>query len=779
MDQRESMDLREYGRREFIFFPSNGKIPAILGWSKLTNPVGIEPLQNISIQCGRRSGLTVVDIDKKNDGLATFTALCRYYDYHMEAETTVVATPSGGLHLYYEYEPSLKTDSNCVKVLSYECVQGKDVGIDVRNDGGQVIGVGSIHPSTGIEYCYYDDDCSLNSIGLATMPYWLKNLLQSGVASTYTNAFGEQAWTIEEAQSMRNREPSDLQPVELWSPECSMAPDFVEKLLNALNPERADAYGTWIKVCWAVKSLDVKYNLDSIGLLIEWSQQSDKFSDVNDVTDAYYAGNGSIGLGSFFRWIQEDSPDAEYGRLQREFRDAISRSYYYKDYRKIYSKYKDTGTLYLKDLDDYLKGAFILIDNDGNEIWLTRNRSNDSLVRYGMLKTRPFNSNRMPYEITIGEDKIKGSFYQRLRELANRNELESFDKIDFQPFFCEDDEEAILNGQEDIFNLFKGFRWNTEEHEDECKGITSDDPDISRLLHHMRLLSNEEDLFYHYYLQYLAHIVQRPGEKPEAALVFIGPRGMGKDRFNLGFLKLVLGRDLVHSLPTAADLTRRFNKKMEGKLLTVVSEMKTWGRDGGADFERLKAVITDNTMTIEPKGFDPYDVSDFGRYFFTSNNSCPLPLTEDQRRYAVIRIDKDKRQSRDYYDELTILESEDVACKFFWYLANIDLSQFNPRVVPRTSASLDIVQLTKPGAMRFIDDAVSKEYTVSERGFYDDGKIFTSMLYEQYCMWCNDCKERCTARKYFILTLKEGGIIQSRITIGRDRKLGFQIPLNQ
>jgi hypothetical protein len=105
------------------------------------------PDSNIGIATGAVSGIFVVDIDAKNDGVASLQAL--------EAEmgpwpkTLKVLTGSGGgsSHLYFQL-PVGKSIRNSTSVLA--------PGIDVRGDGGYVVAPPSRHVS-GARYRFVID----------------------------------------------------------------------------------------------------------------------------------------------------------------------------------------------------------------------------------------------------------------------------------------------------------------------------------------------------------------------------------------------------------------------------------------------------------------------------------------------------------------------------------------------------------------------------------------------------------------------------------------------
>lgn len=129
--------------RGFPVFPitlkDNGDWTPILGWQSLatTESAQIEewfrdfPEARVGLICGERSGITVLDVDRKDgkDGLATLRAL-GFDPMGMSPVTT--QTPSGGLHLFFKFDPRLK---NWAGKLG--------LALDTRNTGGFVLAPGS------------------------------------------------------------------------------------------------------------------------------------------------------------------------------------------------------------------------------------------------------------------------------------------------------------------------------------------------------------------------------------------------------------------------------------------------------------------------------------------------------------------------------------------------------------------------------------------------------------------------------------------------------------
>lgn len=122
----------------------NGKIPLTPNGFKdaSTDPRQIKkwanefPNANIGIPTGQGSGFIVIDLDLKGsvDGVKAFESLCNRLDIELP-DTYKVRTPSGGQHLYFRrrYAGLIR---NSAGVLG--------PGIDVRGQGGYVVGEGSV-----------------------------------------------------------------------------------------------------------------------------------------------------------------------------------------------------------------------------------------------------------------------------------------------------------------------------------------------------------------------------------------------------------------------------------------------------------------------------------------------------------------------------------------------------------------------------------------------------------------------------------------------------------
>lgn len=131
-----------------------GKHPAIVAWPSLEpgEKRDQDPDQGHGIATGAKSGVFVLDVDVKDgkDGFASLASLGEI------PETYAVRTPSGGAHFYFLHPGKpVKCSSNQL-----------GSGLDIRGDGGYVVGPGSRHKKGGV----YEVSCDAPS---APAPEWL------------------------------------------------------------------------------------------------------------------------------------------------------------------------------------------------------------------------------------------------------------------------------------------------------------------------------------------------------------------------------------------------------------------------------------------------------------------------------------------------------------------------------------------------------------------------------------------------------------------------------
>lgn len=229
---------------------------------------------------------------------------------------------------------------------------------------------------------------------------------------------------------------------------------------------------------------------------------------------------------------------------------------------------------------------------------------------------------------------------------------------------------------EGAYNHWQGFSVEPYEGSEASRGC-------KLFLKHLRdvICSGNEDR-YRYALQYWAHMIQKPEDKPGVAFVVKGKKGTGKDT-----IAEYLGRIVKHHYITIANkdqLTGKFNQHQEKCLLLHVQE-GFWAGDK-RDEGPLKYLITSRDVMIEPKGLNAFTVESVLRVFISSNERWVVPASDDERRFFVLNVSDKHRRDHTYFKALRAEMHGDGPSALLTYLSEMDLSDFEVRDVPDTEA---------------------------------------------------------------------------------------------
>ncbi|WP_423185190.1 primase-helicase family protein [Alishewanella sp. d11] len=242
--------------------------------------------------------------------------------------------------------------------------------------------------------------------------------------------------------------------------------------------------------------------------------------------------------------------------------------------------------------------------------------------------------------------------------------------------YCEDgvvfcpDKTKCLDSQ---FNLYRGFVKTPKQG------------DVSLFLDHItNVICNGDVRSSNYVLQFFAHLLQKPDEKPSVAIVMKSVEGTGKGALMTPLME-ILGEYGIQTNGSNL-VTGRFNSTLANKLLVFADEVDLTERKTA---DKLKALISETTMNIERKGIDPVPVANYGRFIFASNMERVLNAGSRERRYLVLEPNPALAQNKDYFDNYFAWVKHGGAAYLMEYLLNLDISEFNPRQAPVTEALIE------------------------------------------------------------------------------------------
>ena len=239
---------------------------------------------------------------------------------------------------------------------------------------------------------------------------------------------------------------------------------------------------------------------------------------------------------------------------------------------------------------------------------------------------------------------------------------------------------------------------------------------IDMFMHHIRFTLDDERE-QRILLDWLAFVIQNPGERINWALLLQGAQGTGKSYF-VKLLQLILG-DHVRNLDPSA-ISGRFTGWAHGSLVVAVEEIRISGTNKYEVLDRMKPFISNDTVQIEEKGRDHRTVPNFTSYLLLTNHKDAIPLTSGDRRYCVLfsRVQSEKqlfselgseKQASDYFEHLFNETKRrcDVLAKFFYdYKISND---FNHRGrAPDTAARQKMMNNATSPEKLLVEDAINQ-----------------------------------------------------------------------
>ena len=257
-------------------------------------------------------------------------------------------------------------------------------------------------------------------------------------------------------------------------------------------------------------------------------------------------------------------------------------------------------------------------------------------------------------------------------------------------------------------------------------------------------ISSGNEARYQYILAWMARIIQDPGgQRPGVAIAMRGDQGIGKGVFANSFGSLI--GDHFLQVAQAGQVTGRFNTHMKDCVVLFVDE-GFWAGDKQAEGV-IKNLVTEPTITVEPKGKDIFKIKNNVNILIASNNDWVVPGGFGERRFFVVDVGDCFKGDYDFFRKLTAQMDNGGRKAMLYDLQKMDISGVNLRDFERTDALLDQIiesmtlvqkwwfdQLRRGSIRIYYDDdrygGMRDEWpeTVSNEALYDAFEIFTKKL---------------------------------------------------
>lgn len=235
----------------------------------------------------------------------------------------------------------------------------------------------------------------------------------------------------------------------------------------------------------------------------------------------------------------------------------------------------------------------------------------------------------------------------------------------------------------DGFNLWRGFA--VEPKEGDC----------SLLIEHIYnvVASGNEELA-DYIIMWIAWMFQNPGIPAETVIALRGTEGVGKSLLGKALRKIIGYTHSTQITDHEQFIAGRFNKYMQDCVFLFGDECY-WA--GSKSLEgKLKGLITESTIRIEPKGIDVYEVNNALHMMLSSNNEWIVPAGPDARRFVVADVSSARIGDVAYFNALHVEMDNGGREAFLYKLLNLKLDLWHPRTIIHSQALDEQKELSLP-----------------------------------------------------------------------------------
>lgn len=277
----------------------------------------------------------------------------------------------------------------------------------------------------------------------------------------------------------------------------------------------------------------------------------------------------------------------------------------------------------------------------------------------------------------------------------------------------------------------------------------------------VRFIFNQDEKAIHWFQQWAAYPLQRPGAKLATAVVVWGPEhGTGKSLLGYTLGKIYgqnfgeIGSDALLDKDNAWAVNKQF----------ILGDEVT-GSDKRADNDRLKSMITRQKLTVNIKFVPKYELPDRCNFYLTSNHPQVVYLEDSDRRYFIVEVLARPLAETFYMQYNHWLETGGHE-GLFHYLLNYDLTGFNPQGhAPMTAAKEDLIALGRSEAEDWVHQFFVDPEAKLQGTPYQGRELMLAT--ELFNLWqqSEPLNRALTARKFDALLKRYGGRQRRRVLL--------------
>ena len=276
-----------------------------------------------------------------------------------------------------------------------------------------------------------------------------------------------------------------------------------------------------------------------------------------------------------------------------------------------------------------------------------------------------------------------------------------------------------------IYNLWTPFYGDTLLHNDSIE-INPMYTDFFK--NHLKVLSGNDMSVYRYFKKWIAHLFQYPEQKSTCPIL-ISQQGAGKGTLNQVMKLLLGGKKYMETTNPTRDVFGAFNGQMTDSYFVNINEISK--KDLTDYMGLLKGLITDNALTINQKGISQYNIKSFHRFIMTTNNTDPIVLSADDRRFWIVRSSDEFIGNKEYFNTFNEYMKDPSFIKsiYHYFMSMEGIDQFIKLPLPVTEFHRNIQESNVSDVDRWLKSYVLMNHKSSEMN------VLIKDLYSNFCSW--------------------------------------------
>ncbi len=278
-------------------------------------------------------------------------------------------------------------------------------------------------------------------------------------------------------------------------------------------------------------------------------------------------------------------------------------------------------------------------------------------------------------------------------------------------------------------------------------------------------LCNSNQEHFKYVICYLADIVQRPEKITSSILIFFGTEGTGKGLLFDNVMRRILDSYYL-KLVDSKSITSRFNQQLARKLLVVIDEASAV--QSKEALSTLKGLSGSSKISIEYKFGPSIELDSFNRYVICTNDPKAIGLNRGNRRFVIIRSSEKYANDKEFFKPLWEALDNGLAEIFLNYLLNVDLTNFDPNIIPNlTEDDFESQVIANGPVFEFWHDLLF----INPKEFYDGELLSKNAIFSYYSEFSSHKRhEQISTQRFW--TESERYIPILKVDKTPDRKIG-------